>query len=89
MIEHEIPAAEEKQILDAIKIVLENGYCVSELEMLEIFDIVGLRNLPESLTKSESEPFMHFLRQLFTVFEFSQESFNEYFGIEEKREPSI
>ena len=60
MVEHAIPAAEEKQILDAIKIVLENGYCISESEMLEIFDIVGLRALAE--TCREGDMFIDFVR---------------------------
>jgi len=87
-VEHPIPAAEEKQILDAIKIVLENGYCISETEMLEIFDIVGLRALAE--TCNEGDMFIEFVRYVARVFEFREESFNEYFGIEvRKKEDEI
>jgi len=40
--------AEEKQILDAIKIVLENGYCLGDFELLEIFDLISLKGgLPQ------------------------------------------
>jgi hypothetical protein len=37
-----IPVAEEKQILDALKIVLENGYTIGQIEILQIFDLIGL-----------------------------------------------
>lgn len=43
--EHALPVAEEKQILDAIKIVLENGYCIGDYEIIQILDLIGLRGV--------------------------------------------
>jgi len=40
-----LPSAEEKQILDAIKIILDNGYTLSERELTQIFDLIGLQGL--------------------------------------------
>ena len=37
--------AEEKQILDALKIFLENGYCLGNHEITQILDIIGLRGV--------------------------------------------
>ena len=40
-----LPSAEEKQILDAIKIILDNGYTLSERELLQIFNLIGINGL--------------------------------------------
>ena len=37
------PLAEEKQILDGIKIILENGWIIKQQELLMFFDSLGLK----------------------------------------------
>lgn len=61
-----IPVAEEKQILDALKIVLENGYTVGQIEIVQIFDLIGLNGAVEGLEQNQS--FMEFLRKLAELF---------------------
>ena len=38
------PLAEEKQLLDCLKIVLDNGWTVGRDELLQIFELLDLRN---------------------------------------------
>ena len=37
-----LPVPEEKQILDAFKIVLDNKWLLGEQEILQIFDMIGV-----------------------------------------------
>lgn len=59
---------EEKQILDGVKIVLDNGWTVRTQELLQIFDMIGLKNkvsvIEENLTFLE---FVYLTAKLFNV----------------------
>lgn len=61
------PVQEEKQILDGIKIILENGWVLQTDEILEFFDSLGLR---QKLTVStENLMFLEFIYLLCRVFD--------------------
>jgi hypothetical protein len=64
-----LPAAEEKQILDAIKILLDNGYTLSEHELLQIFNLIGLQGLTLGVQATQVEKhFFEFVFYLGKVF---------------------
>jgi tRNA threonylcarbamoyladenosine modification (KEOPS) complex Cgi121 subunit len=80
-----LPAAEEKQILDAIKILLDNGYTLSEAEIIQIFDMIGLQGLKLSVECTEIErQFFEFVFYMGKVFEIEIKKIEEYFS---KRPP--
>jgi hypothetical protein len=68
-----LPTAEEKQIMDAIKIVLENGYTVGDFEIKQIFDLIGLRGMSLNMNMSAVDedshlPFLEFVFYLGKLF---------------------
>ena len=69
-----LPVAEEKQILDAIKIVLENGYCLGDFELLEIFDLIGLKGGLPQLEDEDQQPFKEFIYYLGRLFKVDMDS---------------
>ena len=52
------PIVEEKQILDGIKIILDNGWVLQTEELLEFFNILGLREKVVGMTDlGDKNPF--------------------------------
>lgn len=91
-----LPVAEEKQILDAIKIVLENGYCLGEYEIIQIFDIIGLRGfaqqepiIGQNVVEEENRPFMQFIEHLTSLFNLNEQLIKEYLTIKATNAASI
>ena len=76
----QLPVAEEKQLLDALKIVLENGYCIGDYELVQIFDMIGLRAVAGRLSK-ESPHFMQFIARTATLFQIDPDVIKAYFHL--------
>ena len=75
-----MPSAEEKQILDATKIILDNGYTLSERELLQIFDMIGLRGLEIGPNCTQVEQlFFEFVFYLGKLFHMDINKLEEYF----------
>lgn len=73
------PVQEEKQILDGIKIILENGWILQTEEILKFFDGLGLR---QKLTVStENLMFLEFIYLLCRVFDIDSTRIQEYFDV--------
>ena len=73
------PVQEEKQILDGIKIILENGWILQTEEILQFFDTLDLR---EKLTVStENLMFLEFIYLLCRVFDIDSTSIQDYFDV--------
>lgn len=47
------PLSEEKQILDGIKLILDNNWIVETQEMLQFFSIIGLQFKAKTLIKHQ------------------------------------
>ena len=79
-----LPAAEEKQIIDAIKVVLENGYTVGDYEIRQIFDLIGLRGMAvnttmESVDENSHMPFLEFVFYMGKLFNLNLAEIQDYF----------
>lgn len=61
------PVQEEKQILDGIKIILENGWILQTEEMLQLFETLGL--LHKLTVSTENLMFLEFVYLLCRVFD--------------------
>ena len=62
--------------MDAIKIVLENGYSIGSYEIVQIFDIIGLRSIDLG---EENLPFMEFIYGLARLFRIDLGVIKAYF----------
>ena len=83
-----LPAAEEKQILDAIKILLDNGYTLGEHELLQIFDMIGLQGLIHGLHSTQLEQhFFEFVFYLGKVFNLDITALEDYFTDKDPKRP--
>ena len=76
-----LPVAEEKQILDGIKVVLDNEWTLRESELLEIFDMAGLRK--GSIEVSEKNlTFLEFIYLVAKLFRIDMRTIQDYFLID-------
>ena len=71
------PLAEEKQILDGIKIILENGWIVKQQELLIFFDSLGLKQKASALL--DQTQFLEFTYLLSMLFGIDVKAVEEYF----------
>ncbi|CDW81253.1 UNKNOWN [Stylonychia lemnae] len=73
-----LPVAEEKQILDALKIVLDNQWILGEKELLQIFDLVGLN---EGRVKIDVDnlSFLEFIYLIAKLYEIDMKLIQDYF----------
>ena len=71
------PLAEEKQILDGIKIILENGWIVKQQELLIFFDSLGLKQKASALLNQTQ--FLEFTYLLSMLFGIDVKAVEEYF----------
>ena len=71
------PLAEEKQILDGIKIILENGWIVKQQELLIFFDSLGLKLKASALL--DQTQFLEFTYLLSMLFGIDVKEVEEYF----------
>ena len=70
--------------MDAIKIVLENGYTVGDYEIKQIFDLIGLRGMSLNMNMSAVDedshlPFLEFVFYLGKLFNLDIPSIQDYF----------
>lgn len=54
-----IPVAEEKMLLDGVKMVLDNGWTIQDEEMLQLFDMCKLKT--KVLFSFEYSKFLEFI----------------------------
>lgn len=73
------PVQEEKQILDGIKIILDNGYILQTEEMLQLFETLGL--LHKLTVSTENLMFLEFIYLLCRVFDIDSTRIQEYFDV--------
>ena len=73
------PVAEEKMLLDGIKIVLDNGWTVREEEMLELFDLCGLKQ--KIFISGEHRKFLEFIFVVTENFALDQPTIQQYFEV--------
>ncbi len=70
--------------MDAIKIVLENGYSIGNYEILQIFDLIGLRGMQlntnlSAVDETSHMPFLEFIFFLSKLFNLDIKEIQEYF----------
>ena len=76
------PLAEEKQLLDCLKLVLENGWTVGTTELLKLFDILELRS--KVVVNEEFQAFIEFCYLLALLLKLDEEKVESYFSQPEK-----
>ena len=74
----EKPKPEEKQILDGIKIILENDWLVATDELLEFFNLIDLRSKHNAVTPDVQ--IEKFLKMLCKEFDLDELPIDAYFG---------
>ena len=62
------PMQEEKQILDGIYIILQNGWIIQTEELLQYFDLLGLKNKNPG-AREENLKFLEFVYLLGRLFD--------------------
>jgi len=72
------PKPEEKQILDGIKIILENDWLVATDELLEFFTLIDLRSKHNAATPDAQ--IEKFLKMLCKEFDIDEQPIDAYFG---------
>ena len=70
---------EEKQILDGIRIILENGWIVKSDELIKYFDLLGLNE--KSRVNEENLKFLEFIYLVGRLFEIDIVKLKEYFDV--------
>jgi hypothetical protein len=73
-----IPLAEEKQLLDGLKLVLDNGWTVQTKELLQLFDLLRLKE--KVCVDDRNEGFLEFVIFIAKTFEIDEEKVEEYFS---------
>lgn len=71
------PLAEEKQILDGIKLILDNNWMVTTPEILVFFEVIGLKLKAPNLMQNME--FQQFIESLIKNFEFEEDQIMEFF----------
>ena len=74
-----LPVAEEKQILDGIKLILDNGYIISDKEITQVFDLMGLKGKIDM--SEENLTFLEFIHLLTKLFKINAKVIQDYFEI--------
>ena len=71
------PLLEERQILDGIKLILENGWTLHTDECQHFFTMIGLLGKQEL---NQNQSFQEFIFCLSTLFKLDTKSMQEYFS---------
>ena len=69
---HRHPLAEEKQLLDCLKLVLENGWTVGTGELLKLFDMLDLKS--KVVVSDEFQTFIEFCYLLAMMLRLDEQS---------------
>ena len=78
------PLAEEKQLLDCLKVVLDNGWTVCTEELIQLFDMLELSQKVK--VKEEYTDFLQFLYLLGIMLKVDTASIENYFHFDKQRE---
>ena len=70
---------EEKQILDGIHIILENGWNVQTDELLTYFDLLEVRQ--KSIVAEENLKFLEFIYLIGRLFDIDMIKLQQYFDV--------
>lgn len=73
------PMQEEKQILDGIRIILENGWIVKTDELIKYFDLLKLRD--KSQVVEENLKFLEFTYLMGRLFDIDIVKIKKYFDV--------
>ena len=73
-----IPLAEEKQLLDGLKLVLDNGWTVQTKELLQLFDLLRLKE--KVCVDDKNEGFLEFVMFIAKTMEVDGDKVEEYFS---------
>ena len=74
------PMAEEKQLLDCLKLVLDNGWTVGNEELIKLFDLLELRR--KVVVSEEFQAFIEFCYLLALMLKMDSSIVEDYFGQE-------
>ena len=74
------PMAEEKQLLDCLKLVLDNGWTVGREELIKLFDLLELRR--KVAVSEEYSGFIEFCYLLALVLKMDSSIVEDYFAQE-------
>ena len=72
------PLAEEKQLLDCLKVVLDNGWTVGTEELLKLFDMLDLSN--KVTVSEEFTAFIEFCYLVAILLKVDAQIVEEYFS---------
>ena len=72
-----IPLAEEKQILDCLNLVLDNGWTIDEADMFKVFDLIDLKGRIE--VNNENEDFLKFVNLVGQLLNLGERIIDDYF----------
>ena len=70
---------EEKQILDGLRVILDNGWIVKTDELLKFFDLLGVRT--KSMVVEENLKFLEFIYLVARLFEIDITKMQEFFDV--------
>lgn len=70
---------EEKQILDGIHIILQNGWIVQTDELLRYFDLLELKS--KSVVSEENLKFLEFVYLMARLFDIDMTKLQQYFDV--------
>ena len=73
------PTLEEKQILDGVYIILQNGWIVQTDELIDYFRILGLKE--KSNVTEENLKFLEFIYLLGRLFDIDMTKLQEFFEV--------
>ena len=72
-----IPLAEEKQLLDGLKLVLDNGWTISTDELIQLFELLGLKK--KVFVNENNLGFLEFVYFIAVVFKVDMKVIEDYF----------
>lgn len=73
------PVKEEKQILDGIKIILDNGWIMQTEELIKFFDTLSLRE--KLVVNTENLMFLEFIYILCRLFDIDPTRIQHFFDV--------
>jgi hypothetical protein len=73
------PMQEEKQILDGLRVILDNGWIVKTDELLKFFDLLGVRT--KSMVVEENLKFLEFIYLVARLFEIDITKMQDFFDV--------
>ena len=74
-----IPLAEEKQLLDGLKLVLDNGWTVQIKELIQLFDLLRLKQ--KVRVDEKNAEFLEFVIFIGMAFDIEIKEIEDYFQI--------